>query len=83
MKAEDTLGSGPDKTLLSQIALVPVRQTSESSDQLEATAPWSALTCQRFVRSRPVAASVCLSRLKECGVKLPQTKALTGQRTAM
>ena len=39
---------------------------------------WSALTCQRFGRSRPVAARVVLSHCKTYGVKPPKAKAVTG-----
>jgi len=42
---------------------------------------WSALTCQRFGRSRPVATTVRLKSVKDCGVKPPKTKAVTGHRT--
>src|SRR6266566_8512064 len=43
---------------------------------------WSALTCQRFARSRLVATTTLVpSFLKECGVKPPQTKAATSRRT--
>jgi hypothetical protein len=42
---------------------------------------WSALTCQRFGRSRPVATYGWLIAGQACGVRPPQTKALTGQRT--
>jgi hypothetical protein len=41
---------------------------------------WSALTCQRFDRLRPVATTVELS-YSSFGVKPPQTKAVTGHRT--
>ena len=42
---------------------------------------WSALTSQRFGRSRPVATMVRLNSRKDCGVKPPKTKAVTGHRT--
>jgi hypothetical protein len=49
---------------------------------LKQAALWSAVTCHRFGRLRPVAA---WGRLEfaagSAGVKPPQTKALTGQRT--
>ena len=41
---------------------------------------WSALTSQRFVRSRLVAAMGRLNPRGARGVKPPQTKAVTGQR---
>jgi hypothetical protein len=42
---------------------------------------WSALTSQRFGRSRPVATVVLLSLMKDCGARPPKTKAVTGHRT--
>src|SRR6185295_12063271 len=42
---------------------------------------WSAATCRRFRRSRPVAASVSLKLLREWGAKPPEVKAVTGHRT--
>lgn len=41
---------------------------------------WSALTCQRFGRSRPVAANVALKPLTELRDRPRKTKVLTGQR---
>jgi hypothetical protein len=38
---------------------------------------WSALTCQRFGRSRPVAATDHRNPSKDCGVKPPKAKAVT------
>lgn len=44
---------------------------------------WSALTSQRFSRSRPVATVVLLSLIKDRGARPPtKTKAVTGQRTS-
>jgi general stress protein 26 len=48
---------------------------------LECAFFWSALTCQRFGRSRPVATIARWEPLNALGVKPPRTKALTGQRT--
>jgi hypothetical protein len=48
--------------------------------RLESTL-WSALTCQRFGRSRPVAAVVRLNSMKGCGAKPPKAKAVPGHRT--
>ena len=42
---------------------------------------WSELTSQRFGRSRPVAAMVHRDPGKDCGVRPPKTKAVTGHRT--
>jgi hypothetical protein len=43
---------------------------------------WSALTCQRFGRLRPVAAfRVSNACVRECGVRPPPAKAVTGHRT--
>ncbi|MCA1606997.1 MAG: DUF4019 domain-containing protein, partial [Acidobacteria bacterium] len=42
---------------------------------------WSALTSQRFGRSRPVASVVQMNPARNCGVKGPKTKAVTGHRT--
>ncbi|MGH9875247.1 MAG: DUF4019 domain-containing protein [Pyrinomonadaceae bacterium] len=42
---------------------------------------WSALTCQRFGRSRLVAAMAQMNRAKDRGVKPPKAKAVTGHRT--
>jgi len=42
---------------------------------------WSALTSQRFDRSRPVATMVRLNSGKDFGVKPPKAKAVTGHRT--
>jgi len=42
---------------------------------------WSALTSQRFCRSRLVAARVHEKPRKDCGVKPPKTKAVAGHRT--
>ncbi len=46
---------------------------------------WSALTCQRFGRSRPVA--ICrghtdVAQVNRCGDKSPRAKAVTGYRTS-
>jgi hypothetical protein len=46
-----------------------------------ATTLWSALTCLRFSRSRPVATMIRLSAEKDFGVKPPKNKAVTGPRT--
>jgi hypothetical protein len=45
------------------------------------TALWSALTCQRFVRSPLVATTGQLNQSKEFGVKPPRSKAVTSHRT--
>jgi hypothetical protein len=42
---------------------------------------WSALTCQRFGRSRPVAAMVRRNPGKDHGAKSPKAKAVPGHRT--
>ena len=42
---------------------------------------WSALTSQRFGRSRPVAARVRRNPRKDCGVRPPKAKAVPGHRT--
>jgi len=42
---------------------------------------WSALTCQRFIPSRPVANAERWQLLKNLGDRSPKTKALTGRRT--
>jgi len=66
---------------------LPQRGLSTIPDKLkevlvkEASTLWSALTCQRFGRSRLVATTSQLRFLKQCGVKPPQTKAATGRRT--
>jgi hypothetical protein len=39
---------------------------------------WSAVTCHRFGRMRPVAAMVGSTLRTDCGVKPPKTKAVTG-----
>jgi hypothetical protein len=48
---------------------------------MEASTLWSALTCQRFGRSRFVTTTLQLRLFKECGVEPTQTKAATGRRT--
>lgn len=48
--------------------------------RLESTL-WSALTRQRFGRSRPVATMQRLKRASRFGVEPPKTKAVTGHRT--
>jgi hypothetical protein len=42
---------------------------------------WSALTSQRFGRSRPVAAMIRRNPRKDCGVRPPKAKAVPGHRT--
>src|SRR5258705_9627490 len=47
----------------------------------EFTTLWSAVTCHRFGRSRPVATNVSFELQEDMGVKPPKAKAVTGHRT--